>query len=171
MNALTIKSLETQEEIHGMGYVLFRSWHETYEGLVDHSFLNQITLEKGIRRAAAQKDHAFIAMLGDQVIGLVSFGPYRDETYPSVRKLGEIYAIYVLAPFQGKKVGYQLMKAALDKMSGYDKIVLWVLQGNEKAIRFYERYGFRLDGKEKQIILGTKQTELRMTLGGPEGES
>lgn len=167
MKALLIKQVESREEINGMGLVLCQGWHETYTGLVDRDFLNQITVEKGVNRAEAQKEHALISIMGDRVIGLVSFGPYRNEDAQDDSKVGEIYAIYVLAQFHGKKVGYQLMNAALDRMSGYDKIVLWVLQGNEKAIRFYERYGFQLDGKEKQIVLGTEQTELRMTLRGP----
>jgi len=39
---------------------------------------------------------------------------------------------------------------------------VWVLKGNERAIRFYERYGFRFDGTEQEIKLGTSNTELRM---------
>ena len=161
METFMIKQLETQEEINGMGFVLCQSWHETYTGLIDQEYLNQITVEKGVKIAAAQKNHAMIALVDKQVIGLVGYGPYRDE---DDCRVGEIYAIYVLARFQGKKVGYQLMNAALEKLSDYDEIVLWVLKGNEKAIRFYERYGFRFDGMEKKILMGTEQTELRMIL-------
>ena len=54
------------------------------------------------------------------------------------------------------------MNVALDKLSNYNKIAVWVLKGNEKAIRFYERYGYRFDGTEAEIKLGTKNTEQRM---------
>jgi len=37
-----------------------------------------------------------------------------------------------------------------------------VLKGNDRAIKFYERYGFRFDGTEQEIMLGTPNTELRM---------
>jgi ribosomal protein S18 acetylase RimI-like enzyme len=36
-----------------------------------------------------------------------------------------------------------------------------VLRGNEKAIRFYQRYGFRFDKTERTKAFGT---ELRMVL-------
>lgn len=54
------------------------------------------------------------------------------------------------------------MNAALEKLSAYRKIAVWVLKGNDRAIRFYERYGFRFDGTEADIMLGTPNKELRM---------
>ena len=54
------------------------------------------------------------------------------------------------------------MNAAIKKLEGYDKIIVWVLKGNEKAIHFYERYGFSFDGSQKDIKLGTPVTELKM---------
>ena len=89
----------------------------------------------------------------------MGYGTYRDNTLP---EHGEIFAIYVLKEYQGKKVGYELMNAALNKLSDYKKIAVWVLKVNDRAIRFYEQYGFRFDGKEAEIMLGTPSTELRM---------
>lgn len=54
------------------------------------------------------------------------------------------------------------MNAAFEKLSTYKHIAVWVLKGNERAIKFYERYGFRFDGTEQEIKLGTPNTELRM---------
>ena len=54
------------------------------------------------------------------------------------------------------------MNAAFEKLSTYKHIAVWVLKGNERSIKFYERYGFRFDGTEQEIKLGTLNTELRM---------
>ena len=54
------------------------------------------------------------------------------------------------------------MNAAFEKLAAYKQIAVWVLKGNERAIRFYERYGFRFDNAEQEINLGTPNTELRM---------
>lgn len=97
--------------------------------------------------------------MGEKVVGFVGYGAYRDETFPAH---GEVFALYVLAAYQGRKIGYALMNAALDALSEYPKIAVWVLKGNDKAIRFYERYGFRFDGTEAEVMLGTPNTELRM---------
>ena len=51
------------------------------------------------------------------------------------------------------------MNAAMEQLRGYDQVALWVLKGNARALRFYERYGFRLDGTQAEIRIGT---ELRM---------
>lgn len=77
---------------------------------------------------------------------------------------GEIYAIYILKEYYEQKVGYKLMTAALEMLSEYREIVVWVLEGNHRAIKFYERCGFKFDGTTKQIKLGTINTEMRMIL-------
>ena len=100
-----------------------------------------------------------VAKDGDKVIGFVAYGKYREKT---LSDCGEIFAIYVLADYYGQKVGYELMNAAFKKLADYKKIAVWVLKGNERAIKFYERYGFRFDGTEQEIMLGTPNTELRM---------
>ena len=54
------------------------------------------------------------------------------------------------------------MNAAFEKLAAYKKISVWVLKDNERAIKFYEKYGFRFDGTEQEVKLGTSNTELRM---------
>ncbi len=46
MSGYTIKKMESIEEIVGKGYVHYKSWHETYTGLVDAGYMERITLEK-----------------------------------------------------------------------------------------------------------------------------
>ena len=57
-----------------------------------------------------------------------------------------------------------LLQAALEKLSGYAHIFLWVLRENSRTIRFYEKNGFRFDDTQRDILLGTPVTELRMYL-------
>jgi len=154
-----IKEMESEEEVNGKGYVHYKTWHETYTDLIDAEYMKKITLEKCVEMAHKWPDNLIVAKDGDKVVGFVGYGTYRDNTLP---EHGEISAIYVLKEYQGKKVGYELMNAALNKLSDYKKIAVWVLKGNDRAIRFYEQYGFRFDGKEAEIMLGTPSTELRM---------
>lgn len=151
--------METEKEINGKGYVHYKSWHETYADLVDKGYMETVTMEKCTAIAHRWPDNILVAKDGDTVIGFVAYGAYRDSTLP---EYGEIYAIYVLAAYQGQMVGYSLMNAAFEKLSDYKRIAVWVLKDNKKAIQFYKRYGFHLDGTETEIILGTPNTELRM---------
>lgn len=159
MSRYIIKPMESEDEINGKGYVHYKSWQETYPGLVDPAYLERHTLEKCINTAHKRPGNILVAKDREKVVGFAGYGSYRDETLP---EHGEVYAIYVLAEYQGQKIGYKLMSAALDKLSNYKRVALWVLKGNDKAIRFYERYGFRFDGTEAEIMLGTPNTELRM---------
>ncbi len=63
------------------------------------------------------------------------------------------------------------METVIQKLSAYSKIAVWVLKDNERAIRFYERYGFRFDGTEQEIMLGTPNTELRMIYERSRGDN
>jgi ribosomal protein S18 acetylase RimI-like enzyme len=73
-------------------------------------------------------------------------------------------AIYVLSEYYSSGVGFQLMSESLKKLNEYNKIIVWVLKDNERAISFYEKLGFKFDGKEKTLKLVTDIVERRMIL-------
>lgn len=161
MENIVIKPMETDSETYGKGRVHYRSWQETYRGLVDDGYLAAMTEGKCIAIARRWRDNILVAKDGERVVGFAGFGAYRDDTLPDS---GEVYAIYLLEEYQGRKIGYRLMREAVEKLKAYDRIALWVLEGNEKAIRFYERFGFRFDGVSAEINLGSPARELRMIL-------
>lgn len=154
-----IKPMHTVQEIDGKGYVHYKSWQETYAELIDAEYLKNMTEEKCKAIAHKWTNNILVAKDGDKVIGFVGYGKYRDDT---LSDCGEVFAIYVLADYYGQKVGYELMNAAFEKLAAYKHIAVWVLKGNERAIKFYEKYGFRFDGTEQEVKLGTPNTELRM---------
>ena len=157
---ILIKKMETEEEIKGKAYVHWRSWSETYPGLISQQILDaQNTLERCVEAAFRWPDHLLVAKDGDRVIGFVGYG-HRDED-PS--DIGEVFALYVLAEFHGKDVGRQLMEAALEQPKEYRQVRLWTLKENSRAIRFYQKCGFVPDGEEK-VNARIAATEIRMVL-------
>ena len=157
--AIMIKPIETDEEARGRGYVHWKAWQETYPGLVDPGYLEWFTLEKAIAKALAFRDGLLIAKDGDRVVGFVGIGLSRDADLPET---GEVFCLYLLKEYYDQKIGYGLMCSALEQMPECQRFVLWVLKGNERAIRFYQKFGFRFDGVSQEITLGTPNTELRM---------
>ena len=141
---ITIKPMETDEEIKGKAFVHWKCLQETYPGLVSQAYLDKFTLEKSEERAVQWRDNILVAKEGDRVIGFVGYGNHGPEE-PDV---GEVYALYVLPEYHGTGVGRQLMDAALEKLAAYPNICLWAVKGNGRAVRFYEKYGFRLTGEE-----------------------
>ena len=155
-----IKKMETDAEITGKAYVTWKSWHEAYTGLIDQSYLDALTLEKCEQTARRWPDTTFIAKHGERVIGFSAYGNYRGDDLESA---GEIVAVYVLKEYYGTGAGRLLMDRALS-MLDQTKVALWVLKGNGRAIRFYEKCGFHFDGAEKTQDIGSSVTEKRMVL-------
>ncbi len=158
---IVIKPMESDSEIRGKAYVHWRSWQDAYSGLIDQAYLDSLTIEKCTDIAFRWTDNLLVAKENDKVVGFVGYGVCGDDSLPET---GEIFSIYILKECYDKKIGYALMRAALEKLSEYRKIVVWVLEGNHRAIRFYEKCGFQPDGTTKQIQLGTVVTEMRMIL-------
>ena len=157
---ITLKKMETDDEIRGKGYVHYKAWQQAYTGLVDQSCLDKMSVEKCVEIAYKWPDNLLVAKDGECVVGFVGYGDCRND---DMKDAGEVFAIYVLAEYYGKGVGRALMDAALDLLP-QDRVAVWVLQGNKRAIRFYEKCGFRSDGKSDTKILGSPITEIRMVL-------
>lgn len=157
---ITIKQMESDDEIRGKAYVHRKSWQEAYQGIVSRNYLDSLTREKCEAIAFRYKENILIAKDGERVIGFAGYGAYRND---ELENTGEIYAIYLLAEYHGHGIGRRLMQAALEKLKKYPRTALWVLKDNTKAISFYERCGFKADGRQETIHLGTDVIEIRMT--------
>jgi GNAT superfamily N-acetyltransferase len=86
-----------------------------------------------------QDPDVFLAESEDGLIGFAASGPGQDNDVDTDL---ELRSLYVRAAWWGTGVGYALFEEAIGDRAAY----LWVLASNERAIRFYERQGFRLDG-------------------------
>ena len=158
---IVIKLMETDAEIRGKAYVHWKSWQASYSCLLDSAFLESRTLENCVSMAHRWAENTLIAKDGEKVIGFAAYGSCQDG---DLRDAGEITALYLLAEYHAQGIGYRLLCEALDRLGECQRIVVWVMEGNERAIRFYERCGFQGDGKEKEIMLGSPRKEIRMIL-------
>lgn len=152
---LTIRPM-TPDDADARGYVHWKSWQETYPGLMPEEALTSRSLHSRQELARRFPENTFVAELDGKIVGFSCYHPYYGT---DLSDCGEVQAIYILRQAQGLGIGRRLMDAALQALSEFDTIVLWVLKGNERAIGFYEHYGFRFDGTEKVESVGT---ELRM---------
>ena len=149
-----VTDMRTDDDIRGKAYVHWRSWQETYTGLMPREILDRQTLEKCTDIALRFREGLIVAKAGERVIGFAGYGAYRDDSLPDT---GEVYALYVLQEFQGCGVGRALMQEALRRLRQYSRVALWVLKGNEQAIGFYRHAGFAFDGVEITQSVGTEQ--------------
>jgi GNAT superfamily N-acetyltransferase len=138
----------------------------TWQGAYAHIFgaeqlanMDVVVRSERWRRWLEQEELAFVAIEDGRIVGFVWVGPSRE---PDAQ--GELYAIYVLPDSWGSGAGAELMRAGVDAMrsAGYAEAVLWVLEDNPRARRFYEREGWSLDGGVKDDShLGVPVTEVR----------
>ena len=137
-----------------------RSWQEAYRQILPAEFLDSLdvaqrtdfwrrSLDDGVQVLVAEED---------QVIGFCHAGESRDEGW------GEIYSIYVDPDHWGRGVGSHLMAAGVTRLLGlgFDEALLWVLEDNQSARRFYESKGWVLSKRFQVLeIGGTPVTEVR----------
>ena len=155
---ITVRQMETPEEIEGKSLVHWQTWREAYDDLLPAEFQETMTLERCRFFSQKYPENTLIAMDGMKVVGFISYGNFRDKTIQS----GEIIALYVLKDYYGKDIAQKLMKEALTTLEQFYEIFLWVLKENKRAITFYQKMGFTVDGQEKILNLGKTITEIRM---------
>lgn len=165
-DSIVIKQVETEAERLGRAYVWWRAWDEAYAGIVSDGYLRSRSLAGLERRSMHDVTGVIVAKDGDEVVGFAKYGPCGEPDMPDA---GEVYQLYVLGDWYGRSVGYRLMREAERRLAedGFSPIVLWVLEGNGRAISFYERYGFVADGRRQEMTkLGDGVTAQRMVLQG-----
>jgi len=100
---------------------------------------------------------------GSNLVGFAAFGRSRDTDAEAT--WGELGALYYLKAYWGKGRAqplYETVKTSLQKL-GFSTTMLWVLEGNDRAIQFYRNNGFAFDGVTKSDEIGDFQmTEHRM---------
>lgn len=137
-------------------------WDEAYAGLIRPEILSARRLERPERierwrRILAETSSTTLAWDDrGQLLGFVSTSTGRDEDREHLPGL-EVMALYVRAHAYGTGVGWALLDARVGSSAAY----LWVLDGNQRAIGFYERQGFAFDGATKPEDVGLEKRMVR----------
>ncbi|MEX0875588.1 MAG: GNAT family N-acetyltransferase [Actinomycetota bacterium] len=152
---LTIRQA-TREDAEAIGRVHVGTWQAAYSGLIPKEFLDALSIAKRasvwrewLGEGLGPMEFVRVAERGEQVVGFVNAGSSRDEDASEV--IGELRAIYVLSEHWDSGAGGALMSEALDWLrTRYREATLWVIDGNVRARRFYERFRWFFDGTEKK---------------------
>ena len=151
-----------REDARAIAQVHAETWRDAYEHVFGAERLASVTIDARLaqweRILAAGQSDVFVAA-ADGIVGFVSTGDSRDADAEA-----ELFAIYVLPEAWGTGAGTALMRAGLETMRlrASGDAVLWVLDDNPRARRFYEREGWALDGERKEDeYLGLRVPEVR----------
>ncbi len=148
----------TAHDAMGVAEAHVRAWQVGYRGLISQDHLDALRAEDRARRYGFERmdlagPFTQVAADGGTVCGHVTTGLSRDADLAGA---GEIWALYVDPLRWGQGVGRRLLTAGCAQLArqGCGKAGLWVLSGNVRARRFYERAGWRFNGTERTDAIG-----------------
>ncbi|MGW5474751.1 N-acetyltransferase family protein [Streptomyces chartreusis] len=143
-------------------------WRSAYRGLIPQSYLDALDVARDAERRRgyfSQGDGSVLDLVAErdgEIVGWACHGPYRDGEARTEDV--ELYAIYVDPGRYGTGIGHALLQESVRRCTaaGHPRMLLWVLKGNARARRFYERAGFHADGAEEPFeVDGVEVPEVR----------
>ncbi len=182
MALVTVRAARSGDE-QALAEARVRGWQVGYDGIVAASHLDSMSVvrdttmwesllpaQTGLRRTLV------VEAAGDgrpAVAGFCSLGPYRSVSLDEAMEVvdwaepgtvGEIYAFYLHPGHWGSGLADELMQASLRALTddGWPLARLWVLAENSRALRFYERHGWTLDGERQTLPVDGLPVEVRM---------
>jgi GNAT superfamily N-acetyltransferase len=155
--------LARADDADEIGRIQVETWRAAYTGLMPDEAIASFDVASRQRlwrewfSEPWPRSVVFVAERDGEAVGFAHTGPCREE-----ERVGELYAIYVLPASWGSGAGRALIEQAEESMrsSGFPAALLWVLEGNERAIRFYELAGWEQDGRKVDEFQGATVTEL-----------
>lgn len=156
----------TESDAEGIAFVHVNSWKTSYTGIIDQDFLESLSYEKRLASwkeiLKSKNSQELVVLLNKQIVGFVGFGPIRAESYlaffeDTEKKIGEIYAIYLLEEHKRKGLGKELFTQCRlwFNQEGFETFVVRALTDNLRAKGFYEKEGGKSIG-EITITIGNK---------------
>ena len=139
----------TAADALAVAQVHVESWRKSFAGIVPQEFMDNLTVEKREQAFSQRFDEAdykmFVAETApDGIIGFADFGKARESGFGFE---AELYAIYLLAEFQGKGIGENLFrlcqKAMIDEKINSMYLMALAVSPYKS---FYEKMGGQVVG-------------------------
>ena len=153
---MVIRYVDYNDDPLSISRVYELSWKYAYRDIVPQEYLNSIPEGKWAAHVKREGMHSIVAVSDGDIIGTLSFCSSRWEKYCG---FGEIVSVYLLPEHMGRGVGGKLLEFALSelKSSGFVNVLLWVLEDNYIARRFYEKHGFVCSGDFIDDVIGGRE--------------
>ena len=134
----------TESDCKAIGELYAAAWKEGYKGLIPQHLLDALTPEKYEVRSRVNgflDEGSFVAVEGERI---VAHCHAREADEPKMRGWGEIHTLYTHPDCWRLGYGTAVLKRAEEWLieQGFNDVYLYVLEGNERAERFYKAQGF-----------------------------
>lgn len=143
-----------------------RAWQVGYRKLMPGDYLDQLRPEHRVKRydfasLDPLKPTTIVAIERGIVRGFATTAPAKDA---NLLDFGELCALHVDPDHWGRGIGVALISAARSRLFdlGFRNAILWVLEGNVRAERFYRMDHWLPDGASRtDEVWGIKVNEVR----------
>jgi len=140
-----------EEDIPEVARIHVLAWQSAYRGMIDDSLLD--SLEPKHRLPLWEQwwrgpgVRLILAVQEGRTIGFLRLCPARDFKSPP-DGFAEFTHVYLDPELVGTGAGRRLFEFGLETVRNgdYQGLLLWVLEANTKARRFYEGFGLTADG-------------------------
>lgn len=140
-------------------------WQHSYVGTVDQNFLatmgsNPRSRDYLASLLSAERTDAVVLLAEEEntPAGFIAAGMSRDVMD---RDLAEIYAIYIAAAHQKKRLGRRLFDVCCKhlRQRGFKRLRVWTFTANENAQSAYKRWGGTLSDATRMVAIGGDHLE------------
>lgn len=138
-------------DAYDLAVVHVASWRTTYQDIIDEAYLAALNVEDKLKQwemILRDGDVFVVENEEGKIVGFGGVGPERTGAFTGYD--AEVYAIYLLYPYQGRGIGRKLLKrlATFLLEAGYESLLIWVLAENP-SVHFYQAMGGKKIGEER----------------------
>jgi len=138
--------------LHGMLYSRECGYGFAFEGYVCQTFADFFT------HYNPAKDRFWFAQRGESLVGAIAIVHHTEEK-------AQLRWFLLLPEARGRGIGEAMLQNAVDfcRKQGYHTVHLETTDDQQKAIRMYEKVGFRQTGAREAAAWGVRHRELTLT--------
>lgn len=148
MDDILVREAE-KRDIEAMAEVIADSWNMAYKTLISEEdmklFTNPVRRAELLKERFDRNDPVYVLLFLRAIKGVCSAQKYENAGFHNTAEIDQLY----FSPSAiGRGFGGILLEHMLNilKGKGFKQVVLFVMEGNERAIGFYSRFGFKPDG-------------------------
>jgi ribosomal protein S18 acetylase RimI-like enzyme len=151
----------TQSHTEELGKMHYKSWHHAYKHIMCSGFIDYKDEMKMIQDAKRKVGSTYIAKKDGIIIGFLYYRYHKNRI--------EIHELYIDPLYQNQHIASTLLKHLFQTHSHIEQLFLYVLEKNQKATLFYERFGFVKSNDIKTLVVDEthQYTEFKYTIKNP----
>lgn len=149
-NKLLIRTIK-YEDIEQIVDINIKDWKKEYKGIIDDEILNNLNRQEKIKKWKNNfnKGNVVVAEENGNILGYCRYDD--NVVYENTDIDSEIIAIYVDCDKLRNGIGRKLVEYVKNDLKNRNKtkMVIWCLEKNQNARKFYEKIGGNLISNEK----------------------